>query len=283
MICAGITLATSSPGTYQLPLSLFGPPVAFWAIGDVQGEEWRVGFTDLVVPQVPLTTLNAVISICALADTLYAGPQGQTRGSSNGVKIGNSPTSQPVLSRKQVAISIGLMNGLFCLFGSMPNCHGAGGLAGQHRFGARNGASIMFLGIIKMLIAVFLGGSALTLFEAIPTSVLGVMLGIAGTELAVTGVQSCSASVKLLSKHELRTRYFVMLITAVVIVGTGKTHFGVVAGLAAFVFYGDGWRHYSRMCCRCGGRRKRTNEGKGDEGGTVTEDSSEDGGTSEGR
>ena len=105
----------------------------------------RVGFTELALPQVPLTTLNAVISLCALADTLYP-----TSTASDG-------KHKPRLSRKEIAVSIGLMNGVFCLFGSMPNCHGAGGLAGQHKFGARNGASIMFLGLVKMAAGVLFG------------------------------------------------------------------------------------------------------------------------------
>ena len=56
--------------------------------------------------------------------------------------------------------------------------HGAGGLAGQHRLGARHGASVVFLGICKIMIAIFLGKSALALFDAFPKSVLGIMLAI---------------------------------------------------------------------------------------------------------
>eukprot|EP00957_Ditylum_brightwellii_P010548 798933-Ditylum_brightwellii.AAC.1 len=69
----------------------------------------------------------------------------------------------------------------------MPNCHGAGGLAAQHRLGARHGASVVFLGVAKVLLAVFFGKSALTLLDALPMAVLGVMLSIAGMELTSTG------------------------------------------------------------------------------------------------
>ena len=42
---------------------------------------------------------------------------------------------RPALPRR-VSISVGLMNLVGCWFGAMPMCHGAGGLAGQYRFGA---------------------------------------------------------------------------------------------------------------------------------------------------
>ena len=41
LICATITLSTAEPGTYTLPLKFLGPPVAFWAVGDLSGQDWR--------------------------------------------------------------------------------------------------------------------------------------------------------------------------------------------------------------------------------------------------
>jgi hypothetical protein len=64
------------------------------------------------------------------------------------------------------------------MFSLRIHSHGAGGLAGQHRLGARHGASIVFLGVCKMTLAIFFGKSALALLDAFPTSVLGVMLTI---------------------------------------------------------------------------------------------------------
>ncbi|GMI09555.1 hypothetical protein TrRE_jg12259 [Triparma retinervis] len=221
LTCSAITLSTSTPGTYSLPLKFFGPPVAFWALGDITPSQWSSGFTSLAIPQVPLTTLNAVISL------------------------------------KQAAVSIGLMNGIFCMFGSMPNCHGAGGLAGQHKFGARNGASIVFLGLCKMLLGALAGSSALTMFEAMPRAVLGVMLGVSGAELAATGVEACGGGGAergggKRAAPKVRVRYFVMMVTAVVIVGSGKTQYGVLAGLAAYVLYGDGVEEYGKICRKRG-------------------------------
>lgn len=57
--------------------------------------------------------------------------------------------------------------------------------AGQYRFGARTNGSILFLGVVKMLLAVFFGVSLLTLLRAYPNSLLGVLLVVCGLELSV--------------------------------------------------------------------------------------------------
>lgn len=121
-------------------------------------------FPKAALPQIPLTTLNSVIAVCALSADLYP--------------------DRPADSRR-VAISVGLMNLVSAGFGGMPMCHGAGGLAGQHRFGARTNGSILFLGAVKLLAAVALGGSLMALCVAFPASILGVMLAFSGLELAM--------------------------------------------------------------------------------------------------
>lgn len=42
------------------------------------------------------------------------------------------------------------MNLVGCWFGAMPVCHGAGGLAAQHVFGARGGGAVVLLGATKI-------------------------------------------------------------------------------------------------------------------------------------
>lgn len=190
---------------FDLPLRLFGAPVAIWTFTQITRQDWKVGLLEGAIPQLPLTTLNSVISVCALAQSLYpskpksqSSPPGtqqskQEQDESISSTHRNDNHTHPettitkIPSRKEVAISVGLINLLFCPFGSMPNCHGAGGLAGQHRLGARYGTSVVFLGLGKVVLAVFWGRSALTLLDAFPSAVLGVMLAIAGQELATTG------------------------------------------------------------------------------------------------
>ncbi len=116
------------------------------------------------LPQIPLTTLNSVVAVCALSADLFP--------------------DRPADPRR-VSISVGLMNLVGAPFGAMPMCHGAGGLAGQYRFGARTSGSILFLGAAKMATAVAFGASMMGLCRAFPSSILGVMLGFSGAELAL--------------------------------------------------------------------------------------------------
>ncbi|NJO54669.1 MAG: hypothetical protein HC829_07365, partial [Bacteroidales bacterium] len=88
------------------------------------------------IPQVPLTLLNSVVAVCALSVDLFP----------------HRPANP-----RLVAVSVALMNLVCCPLGAMPMCHGTGGLAGQHRFGARTGGSVVMLGATKMLLAVLVG------------------------------------------------------------------------------------------------------------------------------
>jgi len=152
------------------------------------------------LPQIPLTTLNSVIAVCALSADLFperkAGP-------------------------RRVAVSVGLMNLVGAWFGGMPMCHGAGGLAGQYRFGARTNGSILFLGAVKMLVAVLFGASLMAFCRAFPASVLGVMLGFSGIELAL-----------VTRDQTRRSDAFIMLLTAGACLGLGNIALGFGLGLA---------------------------------------------------
>jgi MFS superfamily sulfate permease-like transporter len=78
------------------------------------------------------------------------------------------------------------MNLVSAPFGGIPLCHGAGGMAGHVRFGARTGGSLVMLGVITMALALFFSGSVGLLFQIFPRAVLGVILFFAGAELAIT-------------------------------------------------------------------------------------------------
>lgn len=126
--------------------------------------EWKAGLFQGALPQVPLTLLNSVIAVCALSGDLYPGRGIRTR---------------------PMAVSVGLINIVSCWFGAMPMCHGAGGLAGQHRFGGRTGGSIVMLGIGKVVLGIGLGSAAAVLLATYPASILGVLLCFAGAELSL--------------------------------------------------------------------------------------------------
>jgi MFS superfamily sulfate permease-like transporter len=192
-----------------------GMALAIWKNPDVLGAvrlgatlpHWTpLAWTDFVhafpraaLPQIPLTTLNSVIAVCALSAELFPGR---------------------VASPRRVAVSVGLMNLVAGWFGGMPMCHGAGGLAGQYRFGARTNGSILFLGAAKIAIAVLFGASLMALCRAFPASVLGVMLAFSGIELA------------LVTRDQIRRpEAFVMLLTAGTCLGADSVALGFVLGL----------------------------------------------------
>jgi len=156
-------------------------------------------FPRAALPQIPLTALNSVVAVCALSVDLFP--------------------DRPAEPRK-VALSVGLMNLIAAWFGGMPMCHGAGGLGGQYRFGARTNGSILFLGGAKMAVAVFLGASLMKLCLAFPSSILGAMLAFSGLELAL-----------VTRDQTRRSDAFVMLITAGTCLGLNSIALGFVFGL----------------------------------------------------
>ena len=161
LFCAGLVIAAvKNPGIGAgIHLGLTFPHLQPPSWSDV-----LTSFPRAALPQIPLTVLNSVIAVCALSSDLF-------------------PT-RPAHPRR-VAISVGAMNLVGSWFGAMPMCHGAGGLAGQYRFGARTNGSVLFLGTTKMLVAVLFGASLMALCRLFPHSLLGVMLAISGVELAL--------------------------------------------------------------------------------------------------
>jgi MFS superfamily sulfate permease-like transporter len=128
-------------------------------------EDFVRGSLLLAIPQIPLTIGNAVIAIRTENNELFP--------------------DRPV-SDRMMAISQGIMNIFTAPFGGIPLCHGAGGMAGHVRFGARTGGSLVMLGGIMMVLALFFSQSVGLLFQIFPKAVLGVILFFAGAELAIS-------------------------------------------------------------------------------------------------
>ncbi|CAL9172912.1 unnamed protein product [Musa hybrid cultivar] len=164
---------------------------------------WKEGFIKGAVPQLPLSVLNSVIAVCKLTTDLFP---------------------DKVASATSVSITVGLMNLVGCWFGAMPCCHGAGGLAGQYKFGGRSGACVALLGAAKLAVGLVLGGSLLRLLVEFPVGLLGVLLLFAGVELAM-------AARDMSSKAES----FVMLICAAVSLVGSSAALGFVCGIVVHV------------------------------------------------
>ena len=133
-------------------------------LGAISWNELVVGTLFLALPQVPLTLGNAVIAITEENNRLFP--------------------DRPVSERK-VAVSTGLMNLFSGSVGGVPMCHGAGGMAGHTAFGARTGGACILLGTLLLVLALFFSGSVQTIFRVIPSEVLGVVLFLAGAQLAL--------------------------------------------------------------------------------------------------
>jgi hypothetical protein len=136
----------------------------------------------------------------------------------------------------------------------MPNCHGAGGLAGQYRLGAKSGVSMVVLGIFKIGLSVLAHyGWLLQLLDGLPLSILGLLLVLAGHELAATGV------VSVFEKYGSKTMT-TCLLTGLIIVGSEKTHVGALCGWITHLTHDNGYQEL------CGGRRRNTQGDDGDDG-----------------
>jgi predicted benzoate:H+ symporter BenE len=149
----------------------------------ISWHDLTIGALFLALPQLPLTLGNAVIAITEENNRLFP---------------------DRAITENGVAASTGVLNVFGALFGGVPMCHGAGGMAGHVAFGARTGGAPIILGVFLLLLALFFSGSIVTLFELFPRPVLGVILFLTGAQLALG---SCDFS----KKKEER---FITLVTA---------------------------------------------------------------------
>lgn len=121
----------------------------------------------LALPQLPMTLGNAVIANEDLARDYFGDEASRTTG-------------------RALCVSMGLANVGSFLLGGMPMCHGAGGLAAHYRFGARTAGSNVMIGLLFVVLALGLGETILPAMQAVPLSVLGVLLVFAGSQLTLT-------------------------------------------------------------------------------------------------
>jgi MFS superfamily sulfate permease-like transporter len=112
--------------------------------------------------QIPLTATNAVIMTSVLISKYWPDRR---------------------VTERQLSLNMGVMNLVFPLFGGMPLCHGAGGLAGQYYFGARTGGANIIEGLIEISLGVFLAGSIGAIFVSFPLAIVGAMMFLVGIEL----------------------------------------------------------------------------------------------------
>ncbi len=119
-----------------------------------------------VLAQLPLTLLNAVVVAAAVARSLFPG------------------RAAPVGERKLAATN-GLLNFALAPLGAMPMCHGAGGIAAHHRFGARGmGAPLVMAACCGA--AALMGAEVMGVLMAIPPAAVGALLVYAAVDLVMS-------------------------------------------------------------------------------------------------
>ena len=177
--------------------------------------EWKVGILDAGIGQLPLTTLNSIIAVAHLSADLFP--------------------ETPTPSVTSIGLSVAAMNLFGCWFGAMPVCHGSGGLAAQHRFGARSGASIIILGTFKLLLGVFFGETLVDLLRRFPTALLTVMVLAAGLELAGVGESLNTQQARDMEKEpgevERKRRWTIMIVTTGLLIAFKNDAVGFIAGM----------------------------------------------------
>ena len=171
--------------------------------GKISWKELLSGFILLGLPQAPLTLGNAIIATVA---------------------ENNAHFPDRKVTAKTISIDHGVMNLISTFIGGIPMCHGAGGMAGHIRFGARTGGALVILGVIVLLVGLFLSDSVILLLQVFPRPILGVILFFAGVELALV-VQDIK-----LKKQNL----FILLVTA----GTAMWNMGVAYLVGLMLYYG---------------------------------------------
>lgn len=115
----------------------------------------RTGLLLLAIPQLPLSLSNSVIATDRTLRDLFP--------------------EQRVGIRK-IGLTYALVNLVSPFFGGLPVCHGCGGLAGHHAFGARTGGSVVIYGTMYLVIGILFAGVAASLVRIFPQPILGVIL-----------------------------------------------------------------------------------------------------------
>ena len=184
LIFGGVCGAIQNPEVLNALLAVkFEFRLPSFALSSITWHDVMVGTVFLALPQLPLTLGNAVIAIREEKNRLFPDRS---------------------VTENSIAASTGVMNLASAAFGGVPMCHGAGGMAGHVAFGARTGGAPIILGTGLLLLAVCFSGSIEAIFDVFPRAVLGVILFLAGAQLALG---SCDFS-------KYKTERFITLATA---------------------------------------------------------------------
>lgn len=115
----------------------------------------------LVIPQLPLTIGNSLIATADTALTYF-------------------PKKANRVNSRSLALSLGLANLFNGIIGSLPVCHGSGGLTAHYSFGARTFWSNIIIGTLLIFIAISPNINLPYLLNYVPLPILGISLVYVG-------------------------------------------------------------------------------------------------------
>lgn len=113
------------------------------------------GLLLLTLPQLPLSLSNSVIATRQTISDFFPDRS---------------------VSLNKIGMTYSCMNLVLPFFSGIPNCHGAGGLAGHYTFGARTGGSVVIYGLLYLTLGLFFSQSFAEVIKAFPLPILGVIL-----------------------------------------------------------------------------------------------------------
>ena len=188
------------------PISLIPPPRLVFPLP----VDFSSAFSTLVLPQVVLTITNAILATSLLTKDLFAHD----------------------IPPKKFSTTIGLMNLTSVPFGGFPMCHGAGGLAGQYRYGARTGGANVYAGLIFIILALFF--TSPQVLSIIAVGVLRALLVFVGIEM---------------SRHSLKTDSLVVTVVIGVLALVSSMTLAFIAGM--IIAYLAAWVRKKRAPGHC--------------------------------
>lgn len=210
LLASGVVIAILRDPALARQLSGIAPAFRWPAFGwaSVTPEDVLTGAVLLAIPQLPLTFGNALLAVTRENNRLFP-DRPVTEGGS--------------------AISTGLANAWSSAVGGVAVCHGEGRMVGHVKFGARTGGTKVIVGVLLVVLALFFSGSLHVFLRLFPEPALGVMLFLAGAELALSSREPGE-------KHLGR---LVLLTTAAfTVINVGLA---VVCGIAAYHASKRGW------------------------------------------
>lgn len=113
------------------------------------------GLVLLALPQLPLSLSNSVIATRQTVSDFFP---------------------ERTFTLKKIGLTYSAMNLLLPFFSGIPNCHGAGGLAGHYAFGARTGGSVVIYGSMYLILGLFFSQTLTEMIKVFPLPILGVIL-----------------------------------------------------------------------------------------------------------